>query len=79
MTSATLALACTLVLLAVVGEAGHLLLEELNAVVAHHFFHLVFPLVAGAVFAWFVARDVRANGWPRFSWRLSSVRARDHV
>jgi hypothetical protein len=56
-----------LVPLALLGEAGHILLDELNAVVAHHFFHILFPLVAFGVFAGFVAIDVRHHGWPRFS------------
>jgi hypothetical protein len=69
-TARTLALALMLVVILVLGEAGHIVLDELDAVVAHHFFHIVFPLVAFAVFGAFVARDVRAHGWPTFSWRL---------
>jgi hypothetical protein len=67
-----LVLASVLVTLGVLGEAGHLLLDQLNAVVAHHFFHLLFPLVAFAIFGLFVARDVRKHGWPRFAWALSA-------
>jgi hypothetical protein len=59
-----------LVSLGVLGEAGHLLLDQLNLVVAHHFFHILFPLVAFVIFAAFVGRDIRAHGWPTFSWRL---------
>jgi hypothetical protein len=62
-----------LVAVAVLGEAAHLLLDQVNAVVAHHFFHIVFPLAAFAVFAWFVANDIRAHGWPTFSWRLHTT------
>jgi hypothetical protein len=53
-----------------VGEAGHVLLDALGADLAHHVFHIAFPLVAFTLFAVFVARDVRAHGWPRFSWQL---------
>jgi hypothetical protein len=58
--------------LLVLGEAGHVLLDQMNADVAHHLFHILFPLVAFAIFGLFVARDVRTNGWPTFSWRLSA-------
>ena len=61
--------------LVVVGEAGHIALDDMNAVIAHHVFHMVFPLIAFAVFGLFVARDVRAHGWPRFSWRLEPAPA----
>jgi hypothetical protein len=60
-----------LMVLAIVGEAGHQVLDQLNFDLGHHIFHIVFPLIAFAVFALFVARDVRRNGWPRFSWRLT--------
>ena len=60
-----------LVALAITGEAAHMVFDQVNAVVAHHFFHIVFPLAAFLVFAALVARDVRAHGWPRFSWRLA--------
>jgi hypothetical protein len=56
--------------LIVLGEAGHVLLDELGAAAAHHIFHLVFPLVAFGLFGGLVARDVRQHGWPRFSWQL---------
>ncbi|SRR5216683_2946534 len=65
-----LRLASMLVAGAVLGEAGHLVLDQVNAVVAHHFFHIVFPLAAFVAFAGFVALDIRAHGWPRFSLRL---------
>ena len=55
---------------AIVGEAGHMLFDALGVDLAHHFFHILFPMVAFVVFAAFVARDVRKNGWPQFSWRL---------
>lgn len=56
---------------ALVGEAGHQLLEHLGRTMAHHFFHLVFPGVAAILFAGYVLIDVRRYGWPAFSWRLS--------
>ena len=68
-------LAAVSVLLVVLGEAGHVLLDQLNAVVAHHVFHIVFPLIAFAVFAGFVAHEVREHGWPAFSWRLGAEAA----
>jgi hypothetical protein len=70
-----LALASLLVPLAMLGEAGHLLLDQLNAVVAHHVFHLAFPLIAFGVFGGLVAHEVRAHGWPSFSWRLGTHEA----
>jgi hypothetical protein len=54
------------------GELGHVLLDQLNAGLAHHIFHIAFPLVAFAVFAAYVMRDVRRHGRPRFTWRLNS-------
>ena len=66
----TLRLALLAVVFVVLGEAGHILLDQLNLDLAHHFFHLVFPLIAFGVFAIVAARDVRRNGWPTFSWRL---------
>jgi hypothetical protein len=33
-------------------------------VVAHHFLHIIFPLIVFAVLGVFVARDIRAHGWP---------------
>jgi hypothetical protein len=65
-----LVLASFLALLVFLGEAGHVLLDELNAVVAHHFFHLVFPAIAFMAFGGLVANDIRQRGWPTFSWRL---------
>ncbi len=64
-------LVLTLVGLVVLGESGHVVLEGLSLDVAHHFFHLLFPLVAFVLFAAFAARDIQRNGWPTFSWRLS--------
>jgi formate hydrogenlyase subunit 4 len=66
-----LALALVLALLVVLGEAGHVVLDQLNAVIAHHFFHLVFPAVAFIAFGCLVASDIRKRGWPTFSWRLA--------
>jgi hypothetical protein len=68
-----LVLASFLALLVFLGEAGHVLLDELNAVVAHHFFHLVFPAIAFMAFGALVANDIRLRGWPTFSWRLHAT------
>jgi hypothetical protein len=57
-------------MMVVLGEAGHVVLDEMNVVVAHHFFHVVFPLIAFAIFGIFVGRDMRLHGRPTFSWRL---------
>jgi hypothetical protein len=57
--------------LVVLGETGHIVLEQFELDLGHHLFHILFPLVAFAIFAAFVARDVRAHGWPTFSWRLA--------
>jgi hypothetical protein len=65
-----LRLASILAAVIVFGETGHVVLEELNAFVAHHFFHIVFPLAAVVIFAGFVAQDIRRRGWPTFTWRL---------
>ncbi|HEY3059901.1 MAG TPA: hypothetical protein VGL99_13090 [Chloroflexota bacterium] len=56
--------------LVVVGEAGHVVLDLLNLDMAHHLFHIAFPLVGFVIFGAAVARDVCARGWPTFSWRL---------
>ena len=63
-------LASMLLVAAILGEAGHVLFDQLNAEVAHHFFHLFFPVAAFAVFAGLVAVDIRTRGWPTFSWKL---------
>jgi hypothetical protein len=73
----TLVVLLMLALIAVIGEAGHVVLDQLNAVVAHHFFHVGFPLLAFAVFAIWVGRDIRLHGWPTFSWRLQSAPGAD--
>jgi hypothetical protein len=74
----TLRLALVLVGLVVLGEAGHLVFDALQLDLAHHVFHIVFPLIAFAVFATYAARDIRKNGWPTFSWRLApSAAARE--
>jgi hypothetical protein len=69
-TDGTLRLALLVAAFVVLGEAGHILLDQLNLDLAHHFFHLVFPLIAFGVFAVVAARDIRRNGWPTFSWHL---------
>lgn len=56
--------------LALLGETGHHLLQRTGAHLVHHFFHYVFIIVAGGVFALFAAIDIRRNGRPTFSWRL---------
>ncbi|HWB70887.1 MAG TPA: hypothetical protein VG452_01615 [Egibacteraceae bacterium] len=61
-----------LVALAVVGEAGHRLLVQLDQAVAHHLFHVVFGAGAGVAFVGLVVVDIARNGWPSFSWRLRS-------
>jgi hypothetical protein len=63
-------LAWLVIPLAVVGEAGHQLLERLGQVLAHHFFHILFGLGAAVVFGAYVVVDIRRNGWPTFSWRI---------
>lgn len=60
--------------LALVGEAGHHLLELLGQTLAHHFFHIVFGLGAAAVFVTYVVLDIRRNGWPTFTWRVRERR-----
>ena len=69
-TDRSLQVVLILIALAALGEAGHFLLDQLNADVAHHFFHVLFPLVAFGIFGALVARDVRRHGWPTFSWQL---------
>jgi hypothetical protein len=61
--------------LAVLGAAGELPLDQLNAATAHHVFHVMIPVVAFAVFALFVGRDISRHGWPTFSWRLNAAPA----
>ncbi len=55
---------------AIVGEAGHHLLERIGQAVAHHLFHVLFAGAAALAFGIFVVLDVRRHGWPSFSWRL---------
>lgn len=57
---------------ALIGEAGHHLLEALGQTLAHHFFHIVFAGVAAVAFVVYVAVDVRRHGWPTFTWRESA-------
>jgi hypothetical protein len=54
---------------AVVGEAGHQVLERLGQTLGHHFFHGAFAGLAAAIFVGYVAVNVRKYGWPTFSWR----------
>jgi hypothetical protein len=67
----TLEALAVLAALVFVGEAGHVVLDYLVAETAHHLFHIIFPVVASAIFFSFVARDIRRRGWPAFSWRLN--------
>ena len=55
----------------VLGEAGHVVLDQIPAVVAHYFLHIIFPLTAFTVLGVFVARDIRAHGWPAL-WLLAA-------
>ena len=67
-------LALVLLPVAVVGEAGHQVLERLGQTLAHHFFHVVFVGLAATIFGGYVAVDVRRHGWPTFSWRARDPR-----
>jgi hypothetical protein len=69
-TEMTLRAALLVTALVVLGEAGHIVLDQLNLDLQHHLFHILFPVAASLIFGAFVARDVRAHGWPTFSWRL---------
>jgi hypothetical protein len=64
-------LAWVVVPVAVVGEAGHHLLDRLGQAVAHHVFHLLFAGGAAIVFFGYVAVNVRRHGWPVLSWRAT--------
>ena len=68
-------LAWVLVPMAIVGEAGHHLLERLGQTLAHHAFHVIFTGAAVAIFLGYVVRDVRRHGRPTLSWRLRPGRA----
>jgi hypothetical protein len=59
---------------AVVGEGGHRLFDQYGTAVGHHLFHIL--MVGGAALLFFAIAvyDIRRNGRPRFSWRLSSSR-----
>ena len=59
-----------LVPIAILGEAGHQVLSRIGSAAGHHAFHIAFGGGAVLVFAVFMLRDVRGNGWPSFSWRL---------
>lgn len=52
------------------GDTLHLLAHSIQLPVTHHAFHLLFSVGAVAIFAAYVAVDVRRRGWPGFSWRL---------
>jgi hypothetical protein len=62
-------LAWLVIPVAVIGEAGHRLLEAIGRTLAHHLFHVLFAGGAAVVFLAYVAVDVRRYGWPDFSWR----------
>ncbi len=57
-------------LLLALGEAGHHVLEHAHQEIAHHLFHILFGAGAILVFGLYMFREVRRNGWPRFTWRL---------
>ncbi len=56
--------------IALLGELGHHLLDQLGRSFAHHLFHILFGAAAILVFAILVLVEVRRNGWPTFSIRL---------
>lgn len=60
------------VVVAVLGEGGHQLLQRYGTELGHHAFHVGMVAVATLLFGVVVAYDVRRNGRPRFSWRMSS-------
>ena len=49
----------------VLAAAGQIPIEEL-----HHTLHIALPTLAFAIFSAYVLLDVRAHGWPRFTWHL---------
>lgn len=58
------------VLLVLLLGANDVLLGQLGPAAVHHWAHLVLPVAAFLLFSVFVARDIRAHGWPSFSWQL---------
>jgi hypothetical protein len=64
------------VAVAVVGEGGHRLFDAYGTALGHHAFHVVTVGGATLLFAAIVVGDIRANGRPHFSWKLSTPRER---
>ena len=61
---------------AFVGEGGHRLFDAYGTSLGHHAFHIATVGGASLLFAAIVVSDIRANGPPHFSWRLSTPRER---
>ena len=61
---------------AIVGEGGHQLFDRYGTALGHHAFHVVTVGGASLLFAAIVVADIRRNGRPHFSWRLSTPRER---
>lgn len=61
---------------AIVGESGHQLFDRYGTALGHHAFHVVSVGAASLLFAAVVVADIRRNGRPHFSWRLSPNRHR---
>jgi hypothetical protein len=57
---------------AIVGEGGHQLFDRYGTALGHHAFHVVTVGAASLLFAGIVISDIRRNGRPHFSWRLST-------
>jgi hypothetical protein len=59
-----------LAVIVVLAPAGYL---QVDPTEVHHVFHIALPSLAFVLFALYVARDVYANGWPTFTWRLTAT------
>jgi hypothetical protein len=62
--------------IALLGELGHRLLDQLGRSFAHHLFHILFGAGAIVVFVVVVLLEVRRNGWPSFSLGLRAGEGR---
>lgn len=60
--------------IAIIGEGGHQLFDRYGTAIGHHFFHIVLGGGAILMFLALVIYDIRRNGRPRLSWRLSDSR-----
>lgn len=58
--------------IAILGEGGHQLFDRYGTAIGHHAFHVGMVGAAAILFAAIIVLDIRRNGAPRFSWRLSS-------